>query len=81
MEKIAKTSLSVSHDVMLLTRDFELITGVKRSMRYLKWDARNPRWHDPAFPRPIKISPRCNRFSLNATNAWVQQQLDKQAKT
>ena len=81
MEKLLKTSPGVSHDVMLLTGDFERITGVKRSMRYMKWDERNSAAHDPSFPRPIKISPRCNRFSLNATNAWVQQQLDKQAKT
>jgi predicted DNA-binding transcriptional regulator AlpA len=78
MYKSLDSPRDVEHDVLLSTSEFERITGVKRSMRYIKWDARDPSGHDPSCPRPIKISPRSNRFSLNATNLWVRQQVDRQ---
>lgn len=61
-------------DQLISTEEFEKRTSVKRAMRYRKWDRFCP-YFDPTFPRPIKIGPRSNRFSLKATNEWVGQSI------
>ena len=64
----------LEHDELIDPKAFRQITGQKRSSHYLKL-SESSAYHDPTYPRPIKVGPRTNRFSKRAALEWVKQKV------
>ncbi len=48
----------------------EIRTGLSRSLIYAKMDPKSP-YHDPAFPRPIKLGLRAVGWPETAIDQWL----------
>lgn len=57
-------------DKHLRRRAVEQLTGLSRSTIYAKLD-RKSRYHDPSFPKPVKLGLRAIGWSEAAVDQWL----------
>ncbi|WP_150046562.1 helix-turn-helix transcriptional regulator [Methylomonas rhizoryzae] len=55
---------------LLTTREACNYLGISRAGLYTRLDSSSP-YHDPAFPRPIKLGRRNNSFRRSELEAWI----------
>ena len=60
-----------SHDRLLRIPETSARTGLPRTCIYEKLDP-DCRYHDPTFPRPVRIGPRVIAFSEQEIAAWIE---------
>lgn len=65
-------SMSTTISLKLIRlRDLLALTACSRSTVYMRLDPKSP-YHDPTFPRPIKLSPHANG---RGAVAWVESEV------
>jgi prophage regulatory protein len=67
----AKSNFSLGSLRIIRLKEVIELTGISRSLIYLKVNARS-RYFDPSFPRPLKIASRAIGWNGTELQKWIE---------